>query len=523
MLCWLNECLIIKHMNHSGVSEKDNSPRGQQKNLAWRGSLRGKISGAYVAVAVAMLLASLFFVGELRTLEARVELGQRVTELFDTVLEIRRYERNYFLHRQPADQAENAQQIARARDLLTTHRTDFLAVAPAARLDALRDRLDDYAGQMAAYAATPARQATLEPQVRALGKTVVGLAEDMARVERSQIRATLASFRNLLFGVIVCMALLIVLIGRALSQRVAKPLKALEASAAAIGANRRETLAAPSRDREIVSIIEAFNHMLKELDLRRKSLMRSERLASLGTMLSGVAHELNNPLSNISSSCQILIEEADGAQPATLRKYLSNIDQQTERARAIVRSLFDFSRDRAFSRETVRLKPLVEQTVGFVRGEIAAKSLVRLAIADELVVLADPPRLQQVLVNLIRNAMESLGPDGRIDIAAEYVTAATPLPGTALGPGCGMDDDMVEIRVEDNGPGIPPDILPRVFDPFFTTKDVGHGMGLGLFVVYEIIDEHGGCIAVDSAPGAGARFRIRLPRSMRETQKRGAA
>ncbi len=477
-----------------------------------RHSLRGKITGAYVAVALAMLLASLFFVGELRTLEARVELGQRVTELFDTVLEIRRYERNYFLHRQPADLAENARQIALAHDLLTTHRTEFLAVAQAAQLDALRTRLDDYGNQMAAYAGASAGQAdAIEPRVRALGKDVVALAEDMAGAERRQIRTTLVSFRNLLLGVILCLALLIVVIGRALSQRVAKPLKEMETSVAAISANRRETLAAPSNDREIVSIIEAFNHMLQELDLRQKSLMRSERLASLGTMLSGVAHELNNPLSNISTSCQILLEETDDCDPATLKKYLAQIDQQTERARTIVRSLLDFSRERAFRKEAVRLKPLVEQTVGFVRGEIAAKSVVQLEIADDLEVPADAQRLQQVLVNLIRNAMEGLGPDGRIRIAAERLRPSAPPPGTALGPGCDSRAGMVEIRVADNGPGIAPDILPRVFDPFFTTKDVGHGMGLGLFVAYEIVDEHGGCIAVESTPGQGAHFRIRLP------------
>ena len=477
-----------------------------------RHSLRGKITGAYVAVALAMLLASLFFVGELRTLEARVELGQRVTELFDTVLEIRRYERNYFLHRQPADLAENARQITLAHDLLTTHRTEFLAVAQAAQLDALRTRLDDYGNQMAAYAGASAGQAdAIEPRVRALGKDVVALAEDMAGAERRQIRTTLVSFRNLLLGVILCLALLIVVIGRALSQRVAKPLKEMETSVAAISANRRETLAAPSNDREIVSIIEAFNHMLQELDLRQKSLMRSERLASLGTMLSGVAHELNNPLSNISTSCQILLEETDDCDPATLKKYLAQIDQQTERARTIVRSLLDFSRERAFRKEAVRLKPLVEQTVGFVRGEIAAKSVVQLEIADDLEVPADAQRLQQVLVNLIRNAMEGLGPDGRIRIAAERLRPSAPPPGTALGPGCDSRAGMVEIRVADNGPGIAPDILPRVFDPFFTTKDVGHGMGLGLFVAYEIVDEHGGCIAVESTPGQGAHFRIRLP------------
>jgi signal transduction histidine kinase len=334
----------------------------------------------------------------------------------------------------------------------------------------------------------------------------------MAGSERRQIQTTLASFRTLLLGVILCMALLIVVVGRGLSQRVVRPLQEMESSVAAISANRRETLSAPSNDREILSIIAAFNHMLKELDLRQKSLMRSERLASLGTMLSGVAHELNNPLSNISTSCQILLEEVGECDASTQKRYLEQIDQQTERARTIVHSLLDFSREKAFRKENVLLRPLVTQTVGFVRGEVSAKSVVQLSIPDDLSVLADAQRLQQVFVNLIRNALEGLGPDGRIRITAQALHVSGPPEGTALGQGCEAEGDIVEISVEDNGPGIEPDLLPRIFDPFFTTKDVGHGMGLGLFVVYEIVDEHGGCIAVQSMPEQGATFCIRLPR-----------
>jgi len=146
-----------------------------------------------------------------------------------------------------------------------------------------------------------------------------------------------------------------------------------------------------------------------------------------------------------------------------------------------------------------------------VRGEVPAKSVVRLAIPEDLSVPADAQRLQQVFVNLIRNAMEGLGAQGRIDITAQIVHASEPPAGTALGEGCETQGEMVEICIADNGPGIAPDILPRIFDPFFTTRDVGHGMGLGLFVVYEIVDEHGGCIAVQSTPGQGATFCIRLP------------
>lgn len=477
-------------------------------------SLQGKVTRGYYAVAAIILVASLFFVGELRTLEERVVRGQRATDLFDTALEIRRFERNYFLYHRTGDRAENNRYIDHARDLLRQHRRDFEAIVPVSRVSQFERRLDAYQRQMSALAAADADRGeieALEPQVRALGKDVVAIAEDMAATERRQIRSTLASFRNLLVGFILVMAVLIVAVGRALSQRVVRPLKELEARVAAIGTGDRETLSAPSGDREIRSIIAAFNHMLKELDLRQKSMMRSERLASLGTMLSGVAHELNNPLSNISTSCQILQEEMNETDAETRTRYLAQIDAQTERARHIVRALLDFSRETAFHKAPVLLKPLVAQTVGFVRGEVAAKSVVKLSIPDDLAVPADAQRLQQVFVNLIRNALDGLGREGTIHISAAVRWVNGPPDGTALGSGCDTEGEVVEISVADDGPGIPAEILPRIFDPFFTTKEVGHGMGLGLFIVYEIIDEHAGCIAVQSEPGRGATFRIRLP------------
>jgi two-component system NtrC family sensor kinase len=485
-----------------------------------RHSLRGKITIGYYVVAAIILVASLFFVGELRTLEQRVILGQRVTDLFDTVLEIRRFERNYFLYRQTEDRDRNHHYITLARDLLTHERADFLAIAPARRLDQLLSLLQEYQNQMSAYAAVVSdrsQAATLEPQVRSLGKEVVAIAQDMAGSERRQIQIMLATLRSMLLVVILSLAVLIIAIGRGLSQRVVRPLKEMEASVEAISTNQKANLAPPSNDREIVSIIEAFNRMLKELDLRQKSLMRSERLVSLGTMLSGVAHELNNPLSNISSSCQILQEEVGESDLDSQKRFLAQIDQQTVRARNIVRSLLDFAREKDFKKEPVRLRPLVEQTVGFVRGKVPAKSVVQVQVPDELQVPADAQGLQQVFVNLIRNAMEGLDAHGQIVISARQQHVSGPPIDTALGEGCDYEGEVVEISVADNGPGIAPEILSRIFDPFFTTKNAGHdGMGLGLFVVYKIVDEHGGCISVHSAPGAGATFHIRLPQTIGE-------
>ena len=245
--------------------------------------------------------------------------------------------------------------------------------------------------------------------------------------------------------------------------------------------------------------------------MRQKSLMRSERLASLGTMLFGVAHELNNPLSNISTSCQILTEEIEQSDIGTQKKYLNQIDQQTERARNIVRSLLDFSREKEFRKKRVLLEPLMRQTVSFVRGKIPAKSVVKLTIPEELSVYVDAQRLQQVFINLIRNALDVIKENGEIHISACTLELPKSPEGISFASGCQAKNALVEIRVSDNGPGIAPDNLPHIFDPFFTTKDVGYGMGLGLFVVYEIIEEHDGCISVQSTPDKGTTFCIRLP------------
>lgn len=479
------------------------------KLLPTQPSLRQKIIFGYLAVAVLILGVSLFTFEELKLVEGRILLGERISELFDTSMEIRRFERNYFLHGQEADYRENGQYIARLRDLLNRNSADFTLLGADRRIATLRSRLEQYGKLMDEYAAAgeqgAAQRARLEPWIRAAGKEIVAVAEDMVASERQLVRSSLKSFRTILVLSIVGLALLMIAIGQALSRRVAQPLRQMEDSVNAVSSGTRTKLALHSHDREIVSIVNAFNHLLKELELRQKHLLRSEKLTSLGTMLSGVAHELNNPLSNIWTSCQLLLEELGEADIEAQRELLLRIDVQGERARNIVRSLLDFARDTRFRKEPVPLRELVDQTVRFIKGEVPTAVDIATEIPDDIVLPADRQRLQQVLLNLIRNGIEAVGKSGQVSISARRV------PADDADPEFDEDGETIEIVVSDTGTGIAPAVLPRIFDPFFTTKDVGKGMGLGLFIVHQIVEEHGGTIAAGSEPGQGTTFRMRLP------------
>jgi signal transduction histidine kinase len=222
-------------------------------------------------------------------------------------------------------------------------------------------------------------------------------------------------------------------------------------------------------------------------------------------MLSGVAHELNNPLSNISTSTQILAEEFGQADPAYQRELVEQIDSETDRARQIVRALLDFAPERAFRRESVPLQPLLQDTLRLFAGQVPDGVRVVLEVAGDITVDADRPRLQQVFLNLFRNAVEAMPAGGELTVraaAAEAAQAGRRRPGGRA---------LVEVEVRDTGSGIAAEALPRIFDPFFSTKDVGKGTGLGLFVAHQIVSEHGGSIAAQSVPGQGTRFTVRLP------------
>jgi signal transduction histidine kinase len=498
--------------------------------MKYKQSIRQKVRLGYFAVVIMILGLSAFTLIEINYLEKKVIFGEVISEFFDTILEVRRFEKNYFLYEQRSDFEENIRYVSRAQELLEHNLPAFTAVASAGQVASLRDNMEKYKAVMELYERLNARTAKrrsdadlasrmrLEGNIRMTGKDILATSEEISKTERKSLQALLNSTQRILVLSILALIVLVVAVGQLLARVVVKPLKLMERSMQVIAEGQFENIRIDSRDREVVSLTNAFNKMLRELELRQRHLVQSEKLASLGTLLSGVAHELNNPLSNISSSSQILAEEIEDGHLEYKKELIHQINEQTDRARNIVRSLLEFSRDKDFKKQALPLRSLMEETLRFVKGQVPARVSVAVDIPEDLVVTVDKQRMQQSFLNLIKNAIEAVPGEGSIFITARKHHAIDKA-GDDTGifnylkyrGKCTLEDDTVDIEIRDTGPGIPAEILPKVFDPFFTTKDVGKGSGLGLFIVHEIIEEHDGCIAVDSEPGKGTSFLIRLP------------
>jgi signal transduction histidine kinase len=227
-------------------------------------------------------------------------------------------------------------------------------------------------------------------------------------------------------------------------------------------------------------------------------LLQAEKMAALGQTISGVAHELNNPLATILSWAERLSEKL--TPESSLRRGLETILSESERAARIVRNLLTFARKRQTTRAMVDINQVVRETLALRAYE---QRVTNVTVIDALAaglppVLADGHQVQQVLLNLVINAEQAmLSTNGRgiLVVRSWHDT----------------DRESVTLEINDDGPGIPEDMQPKIFDPFFTTKEVGKGTGLGLTVAYAIVQEHGGRIRIESRPSSGASFYVELP------------
>jgi len=236
-----------------------------------------------------------------------------------------------------------------------------------------------------------------------------------------------------------------------------------------------------------------------DLKKAQKALVHSEKMSSLGQLAASIAHEINNPLAGILTFAKLVIRTLEEGTPGDatrkdLVKNLALVQRETERCSAIVRNLLDFARDRPVALRELQVGAVVDEALQLIAHQIAIQGLtLERHLESTPPVLADFGQLRQAVVNVALNAIEAMGKRGTLTVSTR-----------------GSPDGAVEIVIADTGPGISPDNLAHVFEPFFTTKE--KGTGLGLSVVYGILQRHQGSVDVQSEPGRGTCFTLKLPR-----------
>ncbi len=437
----------------------------------------------------------------------KLQIIKNKNALLNTILEARRHEKNYFLYLDRKNLEQALVYTSNADQKLTALIEQFGRYTAARNLDQELSELDTYMhslqrllqfynadGSLKREALLSEDFNKLQETIRQNGRKITEDLEQMVSLEEMNVNRLVNNSRLYLFVASIFGFVLCVLVAVFLLFNVHRPLKSLERAIWQIAQGDYSNIPPISAGSEFCSLVTSLNTMIKELDKRTEQLVQNRKMVSVGTLTSGVAHELNNPLNNISTSVQIALEELEEGNLAMLKDLLTETEQQVDRARDIVKALLEFSRERSFSPKPVPIADLIHGTIQLVRGEVPTNVELKTEYPADTMVNVDLRRVQQVLINLILNGVHAMEDGGVLTVRATEKNHGT-----------------VQIQVQDTGKGISEENLPKIFDPFFTTKDVGKGHGLGLSVSYGIIKQHHGKIEVASRPNEGTTFTIVLP------------
>ena len=477
-------------------------------------SLRVKILTTYGFSKAVLLVFAVVVFADLYYLRTQIEAGEAVNVFREASQEMRRWEKNLFLYHEIESLDQLLLQIDAAEAAFKDGRRTFAKIASAnefAQVDAL---LRQYRPQIEAYPFQASRARAAQQQaIRHTRQELSALAETFSHRERAVLAHAVRVIGWTLLGAFLVVLLLGVAGALFLVRQVVRPLREMETQLNTLAERRLQQLAPPSQDQEILSFVQAINTMLKRLQVQQNQLRHQEKAAALGVLVSGVAHELNNPLSNIFTSVQLLLEDDVSADAELRSQWLAHIDGELERTRRIVRRLLDSVRQPKLHVQPHDVADLIQAALALVKQQLRDVQ-VCVGVTPECTLQVDRERLHQVFINLLKNAADAGAT--HIEISARETDWVASMPADTLHL-VGDIAPLAEagrvlcICIDDNGPGIAPENLAHIFDPFFTTHSTGDGTGLGLYLVEEIVSEHHGCIAVENRSEGGTRFSLWLP------------
>ena len=431
----------------------------------------------FVVISVfSILLFSLLYLGNVIYIKNRLEEESRFEDLLNNLLKLRRLEGSNPL-------------LVRRIDRLLGELSDEIK-----RISG-RDRYEEFAiaygkcrGMIRDDSSYPLDQGMTE---------LIGFVEEILIKERARVcQAVFTALGVSFFAVAV---LLVVFLGG--FYYFSRPIAVLQESLKQMPKVALSQVYGERSKKGVWELVEVFKNMIERLEDTKEALIHAQKIATVGILTAGIAHELNNPLNNIYITAEALLEDYPEKLDPEGKELLFDILDQTERATEIVKDLLDFSRKDTSSITVLDIREVIQKTVKLLKNQIALRGIrLEVRIPESLSPIKGNLRhLQQVFLNLLLNAVEATPGGGRVVIRAED-----------------EDDQYVRVDVEDTGCGIKPEDLEHIFEPFYTTKEEGRGTGLGLAVTYSIVKSHGGRIEVQSEENKGTTFSVYLRKADRD-------
>jgi signal transduction histidine kinase len=459
-------------------------------------TIRSKIIAGFVGGLLFVGLLSVTFGWNILVLKNKMATMEQFHSLLDDLLEIRRYEKNIIIYGyKKKNISELSLYLHKTEDTIAELSDSIAKVAGREAFDRFKNNFKEY------KALIDSSHAELDNaniyQIRKLGAAMLDFGDELLIKKHKRINEALEGMMFFSVTAVGGFIILIAILFQMEARSVIKRLKLITDATEDISkGNFRPIMDYAKKGDEISRLITHFNRMVEELDSKQEQLVQSRKLASVGTFTSGIAHEINNPLNNISLTADGLLEEFDDLTDLEAKEMILDIINQTTRASEVVKNLLDFSRNDHPVFTELTISQIMDGTLKLIKNQLMVAGIrLETDIPQDL-----PPikgnlyNLEQVFINLFLNSISAMPDGGDVFIRA-----------------CMEKDTHIMIEFKDTGQGISPEHLERIFDPFYTTKSVGKGTGLGLSIVYGIIKKHGGYVEVKSKVNVGTSFFVHIP------------
>ena len=465
-----------------------------------------------------LLIVCLTFIGALHviyyhyifSLQEKIQLIQKFDDFRDNILEMRRYEKNFIYFKDIGSLNQAVSYFFRVEDFSRELAKDVIRVVGVEKLAEFQNNLESYKSildENMRRVKTENAELNVE-KIRTKGKKMIDFANELIKTKRDRIQIAINRIGIIPVVFLISFIVFMVLILQLIAKGILKPVALMQqATEEAAKGTFKPILYESEREDEVTHLIETFNEMAKQLETKQEQLLQSRKMASIGTFTSGIAHELNNPLNNISLTAESLMEDFSEMTKEEASEMMLEILAQADRAGQVVKNLLEFSRTERPLLLELRIDDVLDRTMKLIKNQIMVTGihLKREYTKNLPPIKGRSQDLQQAFINILLNSIQAMK-----DLSGENsITIRT-------GPG---PDGYIRIDFSDTGIGIRPEDMKHIFDPFYTTKPVGRGTGLGLSLVYGIIRTHGGYVEVKSEMNIGTTFSIYLPIASNEKKE----